>query len=142
MTSPPSTASTRAKRSAGADLDILGSTLAVLCAIHCATMPAIALALPLAADERVEIGLFGALAVTALAIIGHGVRRHRRAWVAVPLVLGLGLLAIIRLLGFEGNGLIGQLPTLAGSALIITAHVLNRRQLHACACCAAESMTA
>jgi hypothetical protein len=137
-----SIASTGPKRVAGADLDVLGSTLAVLCAIHCAAMPFIALALPFAADKRVEMGLFAALALTALTIIGHGVRRHRRAWVAAPLVIGLGLLAAIRILDLEGNGLLGQLSTLVGSALIVTAHLLNRRELRACACCEAGTLAA
>jgi len=134
--------STRPKRAAEADLDVLGSTLAVLCAIHCAAMPFIALALPFAADERVEIGLFAALALTALTIIGHGVRRHRHTWVAAPLVIGLGLLAAVRILDLEGNRLWGQLPTLVGSALIVTAHLLNRRELRACACCEAGAPAA
>ncbi|KLE32325.1 MerC domain-containing protein [Aurantiacibacter gangjinensis] len=116
----------RRRARAKADWVAIGASL--LCAVHCALLPVSALAagfLPLALQsEAVHI----ALAVIAIAACGAVIALHRTARRLRFLVPAIGG-SILLLLGLaaETIGISEQLPTLAGSLLLILAHIWRVR---------------
>jgi len=97
-----------------------------LCMAHCAALPLIAASLPAAAtwmgSELVHF-LFVAMA-TPLSIVtlaGRGTRRF-----LITAIIGLVLLLTGAVL--HAHGILSILLTLAGGAVIVTAHTLNWRQ--------------
>jgi hypothetical protein len=70
----------------------LGWTTAapLLCAIHCAAMPAlVAMAPALSKNEIVEVWLLGISVIVASGALWFGARRHGRSVVWIPVSLGL-----------------------------------------------------
>ncbi|WP_437605408.1 MerC domain-containing protein [Sorangium sp. So ce834] len=121
-------------------LDVVGSGLSMLCAVHCLAAPLLSAALPLLAGEGVELGAFLVLAGFTALVIGSGVRRHRRPGSLVLLALGLAALTALRALEgaeLEGaeDGPLGPALVVLGSALLVAAHLANRRALRAHAGC-------
>jgi len=119
-----------------ATTDLIGQALSVLCVVHCALTPLVLGLAPAA------MGLFGeahpvllvlVLATAAWAFI-PGYRHHHQV---APLMLGLGgvtLLAIGTLV-FHGNLALDTTFSVAGAAMMLTAHWKNRaahRHCHAC----------
>ncbi len=105
-------------------LDVVGSVLSTLCALHCAALPLIVMALPFAADPEFEAALLAVVVLVALTAIGAGALRHRRYTALIPLALGLPTLAAAVLL--EAHAL-----SIVGSVLVVSAHFLNARSCRA-----------
>ncbi len=114
-------------------LDLAGSTLAILCFAHCMLAPVLILSVPLLGDETTELAFLGVLGTFAVLVIGRGVLRHRQVMPAAILMLGLGILASVRLTEGADDMSFVKLIDLAGSLLVVVAHVLNHRAL--CRCC-------
>jgi hypothetical protein len=109
-------------------IDLAGIGLSALCCLHCVALPFIASGmLAWVASEGVHIGVTLALSFIVFAAAVPGYRRHRRS--VVPVLFGFGLSLIIgALLGEDALGGGGEtLLTLAGSGVLISAHVLNLR---------------
>ncbi|GGC28407.1 hypothetical protein GCM10011371_14940 [Novosphingobium marinum] len=112
-------------------LDRTGIVLSGLCAAHC-ILGIVLVSLAglgggiLLAPEIHEIGLALAVAI-GLVTIGIGVARHKRPG---PLLVGSAGLALMALALAAGHGLEEALLTIAGVALVASAHIGNLR--HAC----------
>ncbi|AGP34486.1 hypothetical protein SCE1572_08185 [Sorangium cellulosum So0157-2] len=91
---------------------MVGSGLSMLCAVHCLAAPLLSAALPLLAGEGVELGAF-----------------------LVLLALGLAALTALRALEGAEEGPLGPALVVLGSALLVAAHLANRRALRARAGC-------
>jgi len=119
------------------DWDRLGIGLSGLCAAHCLLMPMALSLLPLwPALQAVHAWVHPALLVLILPVVLGALRRTRRAGhVVTAALLGLGFLVLVAAWwGHDVWGAVGErLGTLAGSALLITGHVLNWRRHRACA---------
>jgi MerC mercury resistance protein len=125
-------------------LDRLGVVSSTLCAIHCLLTPLALAALPVIGvqavlGESLERSFVAAgLALGSLSLTPSFRRLHRRLF---PLMLFLAgaLLWLIARLGLASDSAM-ELPTMiAGSAAVVTAHVVNRRLCRACRGCAEES---
>ncbi|WP_291911779.1 MerC domain-containing protein [Chitinophaga sp. CB10] len=116
------------------NLDVLGISASVLCAIHCALLPLLLSALPLLGLHFTGHGLleYCLLTVSFLAgclALGRGYRyRHRKVW---PLLLfGLGFVCLVAghfvelFHAYEG-GIIAL-----GAGLLVAAHWINLRHSH------------
>ena len=121
--------------------DRLGITLSVVCLVHCLMLPLAIAALPLVAAQWLHTSTFHTvmalvlLPVALLAVV-PGLRLHGRVSVAAAMAAGLSLLSTAafageRLLSREwGIGL-----TLAGGAILVTAHAVNLALCRACPAC-------
>ncbi len=116
-------------------LDRVGMTASILCAVHCVSAAAIAAAVP--ALRVIESGwverlLIAAALVVAAVAIRRGVAVHhdRRAYVA----LGIGAVVLVagRLASSERVELVSSL---IGAAALVVGHVINIRALRR-RCCA------
>ena len=116
--------------------DKLGICLSGLCLIHCLLTPVAMLLLPsiqvLELHEVVHEGLLFVLPVLAILAFVPGYRRHRNWRVFAWALPGFALILFSGLVLDHGIGLVQTSITIAGSALLIQAHVVNRRL---CACC-------
>ncbi|MDE8651738.1 MerC domain-containing protein [Novosphingobium album (ex Liu et al. 2023)] len=107
-------------------LDRMGVVLSALCAVHCVLGIVFVSVLGLGGrfllDPRIhQIGL--ALAVlVGLVSLGFGVLRHGRLGPLAIGAIGLGLMASAIL---SGHGLAETVLTVAGVALVATAHIRN-----------------
>jgi hypothetical protein len=110
-------------------LDVLGTLLSLLCALHCLAMPLLLLALPFMAEHGFERGLLTAIGGVALVAIGGGVLVHRRFVALAPFLVGFAALVVAQLLGAHTSS--GLLFSLAASLLLVTAHWLNARTCRA-----------
>lgn len=126
--------------SSGAALDRLGIAASVTCAVHCAVLPLLLMALPLIdggwlVSERSAFALIGLVAAVGSLALTLGFRAHRR-WAPVALgAMGIGLLLIGELAEDRVGGF-GVAIGLGGSAVMVGAHFANRRLCAACAECA------
>lgn len=122
--------------------DRLGIALSVVCLVHCLTLPLAIAALPLVAAQWLHTSTFHAamalalLPVALLAVV-PGLRLHGRASVAAAMVAGLSLLSTA---AFAGERLLSREweigLTLAGGAILVTAHAVNLALCRACPACA------
>lgn len=109
-------------------LDRVGVLLSGLCALHCVLSILVVSVLGLGgqvllAPEIHEFGLMAAIFVGALTL-GLGVLRHGKR---APLVIGGLGLALMGLALTVPHGLPEALLTIAGVALVATAHIQNLR---------------
>jgi hypothetical protein len=124
--------------------DSLGSTGALLCAIHCAAWPFLlallpALGLSLFGSEGFERGFVLCAAILGSASLGWSYRRHRRwrafAWLFPGLIiLGGGMMTP----ALHESLALHAIVMTTGGTLVSLAHVINLRmtRLHAgLACC-------
>lgn len=129
-------------------LDRWGITLSTACGVHCLTLPVLLALLPglgsIAGSVWVHGMLSAVLVPLALTALYRGARRHGRyrgLWLGV-LGLAVTLAVAIAEAGHEhGPGVVhwdALLTSLSGSAMLVTAHLLNLNDLrtvraHACA---------
>lgn len=125
--------------------DRLGLCLSVACLIHCLATPIILIALPgfsyLIADhdhghdhghEMFHQVLLGILPLLAVLAFIPGYRQHRKLEIfywALPGIVALALGVILT----HDTPVLATAITILGSALLVRAHLLNRKE---CACCA------
>ncbi|MCP3062391.1 MerC domain-containing protein [Myxococcus sp. K38C18041901] len=118
--------------------DGVGQLLSALCVVHCLVLPAVLGLLPAAlagwlGGEGAHRGLLALALLGALAAFLPGWRLHRRAWVPVLAVGGLGLLGAGAFLVPEGAGEAWEVGlTLGGGALLAVAHGRNRTLCREC----------
>jgi hypothetical protein len=143
-------------RSIAAPLDVLGSVISRLCAVHCMVMPLVAGLLPL-----VGLGFLGnrsfeqtacvLMTLLAFACLAHGCRRHRRWWLLALLGVGSAIVFSVQFLltpdactktCCERRSWAEALWMFGGGCCFAVAHVLNLRFSRACGCCAAKAFTA
>lgn len=123
--------------------DRLGITLSTLCLLHCVAIPLAGIVVPAFAlgrlgGEWVHTLFALVLLPIAAAAFVPGFRRHRNWQVLLLATAGLALLV-------AGSGVeIGldedaaTLVTVAGGALLILAHALNRHLCRRCGACRAQ----
>jgi hypothetical protein len=136
----PGTESPETDHQVQEQLDRVGATASLLCAVHCAVLPLVVTLLPLVglsflADERVEwmlVGLSAALGITSLCL---GYREHRSRRALGVLGIGLALLALGRILEGQHIEPWGVPIVVAGGLTMAGAHLLNRRLCHDCREC-------
>ena len=112
-------------------LDRIGVTLSALCAVHCVAGLLLVTVLGLGGgvllDPRIhEWGLGLAIGVGILGL-GFGALRHRQL---SALAIGAAGLALMALALAAPHGTAEALLTIAGVALVATAHVRNLRHAH------------
>jgi hypothetical protein len=113
-------------------LDRVGTTSAVLCAIHCAALPVLAIIAPLvplgvAQSEALEwtfviVGLL--LGVSSL--VPSFTRGHRRLPPLAFFAVGMIALLVARLV-LDGHAQLETPVAVAGALLMAIAHVVNRK---------------
>ena len=127
--------------------DRLGITLSVVCLVHCLTLPLAIAALPLVAAQWLHTSAFHivmalALLPVALLAVVPGLRLHGRASVAAAMAAGLSLLSTA---AFAGERLLSReweiALTLAGGAILVTAHAVNLALCRACPACTTHETT-
>ena len=117
--------------------DAWGQWLSLLCMAHCLVMPLALGMLPAMMSQALEAAPIHLGAVALAAVISGvcfvpGFRQHRDWRVLMLGAVGLGLLVLAQFALHEGPAEIGV--TVAGGALLMVAHGLNRRRCrHDCA---------
>ncbi len=107
------------------------------CMVHCVVLPLLILALPvltawLSIPESAHLWLLAFAAPAAAVALSLGYRLHRQWPPVVAGACSLTLLTIAILFG----GATETVLTVAGSILIVSAHLLNLRLRQKCSCCA------
>ncbi|MBL8956848.1 MAG: MerC domain-containing protein, partial [Myxococcaceae bacterium] len=107
--------------------DFIGQALSVLCVIHCALTPVLVLLAPAVAGifGNAHPVLLALVLVTAAWAFIPGYRHHGQV---APVVLGLGGIAFLALgtFVFHGSMVLDTTFSVAGAALMLTAHWKNR----------------
>lgn len=108
--------------------DRLGVLLSGLCALHCVLSIVLVSVLGLGGEILLtpaihEVGLALAIAV-GVVTLGLGVLRHRQP---APLLIGAGGIALMSLALMVPHGPKEAMLTIAGVALVATAHIRNLR---------------
>lgn len=114
------------------NLDALGVTASVLCAIHCAVLPLVVASLPVFGINIVhnvlfEYGMIGLAFVVGTVALWHGFTRHHHRLIPWLLFMG-GMIALIAKQIWH-NWELAFLPVAV--LLVVGAHVLNYRWCHA-----------
>lgn len=129
------------RRGAGAqasDPDRVGIVASSLCAVHCiatALLVGVSGISSLFADERVEVAFCVCAVSVALFALVRGWRRHRSRMPGCVGSCGIVLLLTARCAPL-GSSMAEATLSVAGGALLTTAHVLNIRRLRrAGSCC-------
>jgi hypothetical protein len=122
--------------------DRLGIAMSLVCLVHCLALPIAVAVLPLVAAQWLQANTFhaamalGLLPVALLAVV-PGLRMHGRVSVAAAMAAGLSLLSTA---AFAGERLLTREweigLTVAGGAILVTAHVVNLVLCRACPACA------
>lgn len=121
--------------------DYGGVGTSMLCIAHCITMPLLAGIAPvLAAAERpTHLGLTSVLFLIGLLAFVPARRAHGRMWPALTALLGFAMLVGAVLLSAGPWSEIGETGlTVAGGALLITAHLTNIHYCRSCRTCGEE----
>lgn len=114
------------------NLDALGATTSILCAIHCAILPLAVASLPIMGinivhNTRFEYGMIALAFVIGTAALWHGFTRHHHR--LTPWLLFTGGMIFLIAKEIWSNYELGLLPFAV--SLILTAHWLNYRWGHA-----------
>jgi hypothetical protein len=113
-----------------ASLDRLAIGVSTLCAFHCLLVPAIVVLFPalgavLGSDEMFHKALVLFVVPSSIGAPGLGCRRHRDRAVLALGAMGIGTLLVT--LAFGHIEYWERVGTIAGSGLILLAHVRNYR---------------
>lgn len=116
--------------------DKMGIFLSGVCTIHCLVTPLLALALPALGEafEAEWVHILMALFILPVGLFAFwsGYKHHKQMRVLGLGIAGLAVIVAALLLPHEIVDQVGHhTPTIIGSMLLITAHILNRR---ACLC--------
>ncbi len=124
--------------------DNWGVVLSILCALHCLTLPFMALASPFLKhyldSNLVHVALFVALLPISFVAFIKQKKHHQKLTPTVLASIGLFFLLIGIVSGYEsGNhnhdSYIAEVFSAVGSVLLITAHLLNLKHLRNCRKC-------
>jgi hypothetical protein len=129
-----------------ADLDQVGMTASLLCAIHCAAMPMVItllslLGLGFLANEATEWGLIGISLLLGVGSLCLGFRRHRRRRALMILATGFALLASGRIAEVREREHLGVALIVMGGITVAGSHLVNRRLCRSCRVCHSPSET-
>lgn len=121
-------------------LDKVGATASLMCAIHCAAMPLLVTLLPLVglsflADNRVEWALVALSALMGVTSLCFGFREHRSRRAFAYLGIGIGMLAVGRILEDNLHSPWGVAIVVLGGVTLASAHLINRRLCQSCRTC-------
>jgi MerC mercury resistance protein len=121
-------------------IDLLGTFVSLLCALHCLTVPFLVTVLPLAGAGVVlggslEVLFIAASVALATGSLCWGFRRHRRWRVLVVLGAALTMIAVGRFLASEPYELV---CVVMGAAALAGGHLLNRYLCRTCVVCEDE----
>jgi hypothetical protein len=121
-------------------IDLVGTCVSLVCAIHCLTAPFLVTVLPVAGvgvllGGSLEILFIVASVVLATSSLCWGFRRHRRWRVFVVLGAALTMLAVGRFLASEPYELIF---VFMGALVLAAGHLLNRYLCLTCIVCEDE----
>ncbi|MEW5708048.1 MAG: MerC domain-containing protein [Pseudomonadota bacterium] len=123
--------------------DRAGFWTSALCLFHCLATPLVMALMPVAGSELwtgewVHRALGGVLVLLAAGAFVPGFLRHRRHFVPA---LGTSGLAVVLFAAWIGEASLGEtgeiLVTVAGSAMLMAAHLANRTFCRSCAVCQA-----
>lgn len=125
------------------DLDSVGTTASLACAVHCALMPVVVTFLPLIglgflANKATDWIIWVMIATVGIVSLGRGYRKHTNRGALILLSLGLLLLGLGHLTENKEHGL-GLVAVLVGGLLVASSHWLNRslcRAYTSCSCSA------
>lgn len=126
-------------------LDLAGSVLSTLCAIHCLAMPLVAVALPLCGlailgTREWERGTSTAMVALAAVCLWQGCRRHRRWWLLALLAAGASAVLGAQFLWAKDACCATRADwteaafMFAGGLTIAVAHGLNLHYRRKCGC--------
>ena len=123
-----------------ARIDLVGTCVSLVCAVHCLTVPFLMTVLPLAGlgvllGGSLEILFIVASVILATCSLCWGFRRHRRWRVFVVLGAALTMIAVGRFLASEPYEL---LFVFIGAMVLAAGHVLNRYLCLTCVVCEDE----
>jgi MerC mercury resistance protein len=121
-------------------IDLVGTCVSLVCAVHCLTVPLLVTVLPVAGvgvvlGGSLEILFSVASVVLATVSLCWGFRRHRRWRVFVVLGAALTMLAVGRFLASEPYELIF---VFMGALVLAAGHLLNRYLCLTCIVCEDE----
>jgi hypothetical protein len=121
-------------------IDLVGTCVSVVCAVHCLTAPLLVTVLPLAGvgvllGGSLEILFIVASVVLATVSLCWGFRRHRRGRVPVMLSPALTMIAVGRFLASESYELVF---VFTGAMVLAAGHLLNRYLCLTCIVCQDE----
>jgi hypothetical protein len=123
-----------------ARLDLVGTCVSLVCALHCLTVPFLVTVLPLAGagvllGGSLEILFIVASVVLATGSLCWGFRRHRRWRVFIALGAALTMIAVGRFLASEPYELV---CVVVGAVFLAGGHLLNRYLCLTCVVCEDE----
>ena len=121
-------------------IDLVGTCVSLVCAVHCLTVPLLVTVLPLAGvgvllGGSLEILFIVASVVLATVSLCWGFRRHRQWRVFVVLGAALTMIALGRFLASEPYELVF---VVMGATALAAGHLLNRYLCLTCMVCEDE----
>ena len=116
------------------NLDKIGISASLLCAIHCAALPFIMTLLPLwglsfIANDWVEIGMIVLSLILGIWSLGKSFKLHKRITPVIFLILGFGSIAIGH---FSGLEVLEPILIPLGGLIIASSHLINLKYLKKC----------
>jgi MerC mercury resistance protein len=123
-----------------ARLDLVGTCVSLMCALHCLTVPLLVTVLPLAGagvllGGSLEVLFIAASVVLATGSLCWGFRQHRRWQMFIVLGTALTMIAVGRFLARESFELVF---VVMGAAVLAGGHLLNRYLCLTCRVCEDE----
>jgi MerC mercury resistance protein len=120
-----------------ARLDLVGTCMSLMCALHCLTVPLLVTVLPLAGagvflGGSLEVLFIAASVVLATGSLCWGFRRHRRWQMFIVLGAALTMIGVGRFLARESFELVF---VVMGAAVLAGGHLLNRYLCLTCRVC-------
>jgi hypothetical protein len=124
-----------------ARIDLVGTCVSLVCAVHCLTVPFLVTVLPLAGagvllGGSLEILFIVASVALATGGLCWGFRRHRRWRVFIVLGAALTMIAVGRFLASEPYELVF---VFMGAMVLAAGHLLNRYLCLTCKVCGDEA---
>lgn len=129
-----------AASASSARIDLVGTCLSLVCAVHCLTVPFLVTVLPLAGvgvllGGSLEILFIVASVVLATGSLCWGFQRHRQWRVFIVLGAALTMIAVGRFLASEPYELV---LVFMGAMVLAAGHLLNRYLCLTCVVCEDE----
>jgi hypothetical protein len=120
-----------------ARLDLVGTCMSLMCALHCLTVPLLVTVLPLAGagvflGGSLEVLFIAASVALATGSLCWGFRRHRRWQMFIVLGAALTIIGVGRFLARESFELVF---VVMGAAVLAGGHLLNRYLCLTCRVC-------
>ncbi|HEY0264434.1 MAG TPA: MerC domain-containing protein [Granulicella sp.] len=120
--------------------DTAGAAASTLCMIHCLLTPVILSVFPGIVSYLPGDAWFHRILAAGILLLGGaaflpGLRLHRKLFLLAPIAAGMALILFVAWSGESLSEHVEVMLSIAGSLLLITAHLLNRSFCHACRTC-------